>query len=520
MDGVVRIKAELDTKSFEKQIAEVEYELEQIDYELSHAKELKLDTTAIREYELRAEKLTNHLVRLREQQQKLNENGFKEFGKSMNAIIKKVGKWALAVFGIRSAYLAIRQAMSTLTEYDETLKADLQYIRFAIATALEPIIRVIVDLAYKLLGIINLISIKLFNYDLFSKATVNNFKKMNGEANKLKKTLAGFDEMNIIGDNSGASNLTPSMDMSKATKDVDNWLKKLKRNFQKNSVKIFGALFDKNVMNGILGEWDLFGQGIGETIIGIGKSFDGLFKQVKGIFRTLKGIFTGDINEISSGITEFLQGLSKTIFEGIPTMFRGLGDTLLGIIKGTLTGMYNLINTIFINPAKELLKPFVDWIDKNFVQKIKDRFNKLPDWAKTLIRGIVNQAIATINFLIDQINNILLPFRLVITAFGKIMGKDWNLQTISIPKVPYLAKGAIANQPGRGIPTFDGGARWAENGAEAYLPLTDEQIMSTLGQSIGKHVTINATIPVYAYNRQVDRQMRRIQAEDTFASNE
>ena len=66
MDGQVVIGAKLDTKSFEKQIKEVEYQLEQLDYELSHAKELKLDSRTIKEYELKAEKLTNQLTTLKQ----------------------------------------------------------------------------------------------------------------------------------------------------------------------------------------------------------------------------------------------------------------------------------------------------------------------------------------------------------------------------------------------------------------------------------------------------------------------
>lgn len=71
--------------------------------------------------------------------------------------------------------------------------------------------------------------------------------------------------------------------------------------------------------------------------------------------------------------------------------------------------------------------------------------------------------------------------------------------------------------PGRGVPYH--GAYIGERGAEAVVPLTDSQQMALLGETIGRYVTINATIPVYAYNRQVDRQIKRIQAEDNFAGN-
>ena len=84
-------------------------------------------------------------------------------------------------------------------------------------------------------------------------------------------------------------------------------------------------------------------------------------------------------------------------------------------------------------------------------------------------------------------------------------------------KLPKLAIGGIINNPGPGIPYH--GAVIGERGAEAVIPLTDSEQMALLGETIGRYVTINATIPVYAYNRQVDRQIQTIRAEDDFAFN-
>jgi len=82
---------------------------------------------------------------------------------------------------------------------------------------------------------------------------------------------------------------------------------------------------------------------------------------------------------------------------------------------------------------------------------------------------------------------------------------------------PRLASGGLVNYPGRGV--MYGGANIGERGAEAILPLTDSQQMSLLGQEIGKNINLTATIPVYAYNRQVAREVRKIELEDNFARN-
>lgn len=82
---------------------------------------------------------------------------------------------------------------------------------------------------------------------------------------------------------------------------------------------------------------------------------------------------------------------------------------------------------------------------------------------------------------------------------------------------PKLAIGGIVNRPGRGIDYR--GATIGEHGAEGVIPLTDSQQMALLGEAIGKYININATIPVYVGNRQIARELRKIDAEDEFARN-
>lgn len=49
--------------------------------------------------------------------------------------------------------------------------------------------------------------------------------------------------------------------------------------------------------------------------------------------------------------------------------------------------------------------------------------------------------------------------------------------------------------------------------------MTDTQAMAELGKEIGKWININATLPIYVGNRQIAREMRKIDAEDNFAYN-
>ena len=61
-------------------------------------------------------------------------------------------------------------------------------------------------------------------------------------------------------------------------------------------------------------------------------------------------------------------------------------------------------------------------------------------------------------------------------------------------KLPRLKAGGIINLPGRGIPVGGGTAIGGESGREGVIPLTDSQAMETLGEAIGRYITINANI--------------------------
>lgn len=106
----------------------------------------------------------------------------------------------------------------------------------------------------------------------------------------------------------------------------------------------------------------------------------------------------------------------------------------------------------------------------------------------------------------DIINNVIsLPINSISDALGLKF------------KIPYLATGGIINNPGAGVPL--GLARGGEAGAEGVIPLTDTQAMETLGATIGKYITINANITNTMNGRVISREIKRISANDDFASN-
>lgn len=481
MNGKIIIGTELDTKGFDRQIEDLEERLRVIDAQLNAPKTFGLDKTDIQELEIEAEKLTNRLVQLKKQQAEMNTQGLQKISKSISAITKKVGKWALAVFGVRSAYMFVRQAMSTLAQYDKQLATDIEFIRYAVATTLEPVIRFIVQLAYKLLTAINLIWERIFGVSLFSKNLASNFKKAKNQANGLKKTLAGFDEMNTVGSGGMGVNLSPSFDPTKADKGMQDWINKTINKLQNFANKIV-AIIPDGIKKGFSNLWQ------------------GLIDQIAGVVLVIQGIIQGNWQTVILGIKQFITGAGE-IFVGLVNVAKGVVDGIINIFKKIGSGIWNGL----VQGAKDAFNG------------IKSLYNQLPSWFKTLVKGIANTVITVVNSLTSAINIILTPLRAIILAIGKVSGKNWTLDTIKIPKIPKLAKGGIVNLPGKGVPI--GGALTGEQRAEGVIPLTDSQQMALLGEAIGKYITINATVVNSMNGRVLSREIQKIQNQSDFLMN-
>ena len=185
MDGTIVIGTELDTKKFDAQIADVERQLYEIDEMLSHRKEYELSDDDVIKYTAKVEILNNKLKDLIDKKKKFNNTNFSDTedtdietsNNNLGKIIKKVTKWGLAVFGVRSAYMGIRQAMGTISQYDSQLATDLQYIKYALAMTIKPIVEWLINGVFTLMKYINYIWNAWFGKPLFANAGVEQFTK-------------------------------------------------------------------------------------------------------------------------------------------------------------------------------------------------------------------------------------------------------------------------------------------------------------------------------------------------------
>lgn len=215
MDGEIVIGTKIDLAGLKKQLKQAEIEIERLEKAKTTTEQMsyyKGQEKDLKEINSELKKAINNYNKIDKQINKIATGNVKNLKNSLGDIVKSVTRWGLAIFGIRSAYSAVRSAMSTLSQYDETMASNIEYIRYVLANSLKPVVEYLINLAYKLLVYTNYILKSWSGIDLFAGATADSFAKAKDnlkgatkEAKELSKQLAGFDEMNILQENGSTS---------------------------------------------------------------------------------------------------------------------------------------------------------------------------------------------------------------------------------------------------------------------------------------------------------------------------
>ena len=563
-----------DLQGSEKVIANNEKIGETLDK--MYAKEVKLNnavdrtTLAYRQTKdnVSAYKAKAESINLQKQQAQVDQlkNGFNKMNTSVSSSIKHIGRLALGIISVASAYRLMSSASSTLGQYDEQYATNLEYIRYLIAQAIAPALKYVVNLASTLLSYLNYILKAWFGITLFSKNSAKNFmnaKNSTGgiskNTGKIKKDLqtTPFDEMNVLSDTSssgtsGGGAVAPSIDPSMLQGEVPDWLKWLADN--KDLILAVMA----GVGAGLLA-WKLGLEGI--KALGIGLLIGGILYAIESLIEYLNDPSWGNFGKIITGIGIALMGLGLIIGgpAGLPVIIAGAITAILGLIVSNWEQIKS-----FLQQGIDWLKGKIDWVHEMFGDEIGDLYDFIVDilqdtlnmfdglfsgikqifdgiikiikgvftgdwktaWEglKQITKGVfdslwaiakwpLNMIISGLNTLIRGANRIHFNVPDWVPGIG---GKQFGF---NIPQIPKLAKGTILNAPGRGVPVAGGTALAGEAGREAYLPLSDTQLLEELGSTIGKYITINANITNTMNGRVISRQLQQIKNDRDFAYN-
>lgn len=510
------------------------------------------------------------------------QNQINNIGKGIQNQISKIGKMAFAIIGIRTAWNAVRSAISIVSQYNSQVSADLEYMRYCIANALVPIVQSLIKLLYTALSYINAISTAWFGINLFSNSSAKNFKKMKDgasgtakSAKEIQKSLQGFDEMNILQDNSsstdgGAEVSAPSMDLSNMQGEIPTWLKWIIEN--KDLILSVMAGITAGLLAWKLGLGGIKALGIGVMVAGIVLAIQGLIaylndptfsnfgKVMQGIGIAILGlaIIIGNLPLAVIAAVVIIWGTIVKYWEQIKTFFQGgvdwlfsksdwirqmFGDTIGDMYDILVHGLQEILNW-FDNTFKGIKANFseiISFIKNVFAgnwqgawQNIKNIFSNIWEGMKSTVKTIfiligrmavnvgttVGATIsgvfkAVVNKVLRAIESVLNdPIRAVNALIGvinKVPGI--NLGYLSTFKLPRLAKGGVISQPTQAI--------IGEAGREAVVPLENnmewldilaDKLASKIGTSGGSYI-INLD------GRTIQRGQAKRRQELAFATN-
>ena len=256
------IDTELNTKKLDAQIVETERRLEDMQADLETLKQDKsfnAQSNDVLVLKKNIEKTTNSLIKLREEQNKLaiagasniqynassqllsglsikraglgsyakgiesedfefvaknvkdlkdafpglgeaGQEAGEKSGRGFEKGIQSLKRFALSLFGIRSAFSLVRRATSTYLSQHEDTANKINAIWVALGNALAPIIEAIANMVLKFIGYLNVFLQALgFDVDL-TKGMNKSTKAINGTTKAMKELnnqVASFDEMNV-----------------------------------------------------------------------------------------------------------------------------------------------------------------------------------------------------------------------------------------------------------------------------------------------------------------------------------
>ena len=440
----------------------------------------------------------------------------------MNKTLKSIAKWTVAVFGLRSAYNAVRRAASTLSSYNDTFASKLEYINVFMASALEPLLNRLVGLAITLLQYVDYIVAKWFGFNIISSANQKVLDKTAASTKEIKDNMAGWDDLTVLSDNDkGAGGIsTPTIEPLPDT-DAPSWLQWIVDhkdeilavfagvatalilwNLGFKGLKalgigaiIAGIVYSVKKLLDYLNEptWENFGgiiEGIGIAVIGVGIAFElwpvavaGAIILIVGIIMKywdkIKVFFKRELEKGQSYINKISDWLvDKLGWMAYP--FLWFINTAWGYISEGVDGMIEVFDDLFWG-IRDIIDGIIELFRGNFKQGLI-----------LIFKGILNIIIGVINTAITNINTILSPVRALIVAFGKVTGKRWTMSNIRIPRIPKLEHGAILRNPGPGVNI--GGAIAGEKGAEGIFPLENSRFIDSFADKIAGKVNTNQTI--------------------------
>ena len=305
---------------------------------------------------------------------------------------------------------------------------------------------------------------------------------ISGTSGAIKRTVAGFDQLNRLKAPSGSSSVAQiDKEVQKARENLQRFIQALKemdtepvvgpiRNFVTGLWDVTTSLWDAQTPLSGFSQlfWDAAGAlGITSDKVGgfmgilealtvpvstIGGGLSYLWEKVKDLglgwdttgtsagnaFTTMTQVWSSAGDWMQTNVSGPLQQVFSGLWNQVTSGSTKTGETMKGIWSGTASSMGSIFSQ--------------SW------EKVKKAFTSGGQVFSGMETGISNQFKSVVNGLIDGINSVVsTPFQGINNALQKVSQVEilgikpfrWLGWQISVPKIPHLAQGAVlpANKP-------------------------------------------------------------------------
>lgn len=447
--------------------------------------------------------------------------------RSLTRVLRQVFIIAVLYKAVRGLMDYVGSALKTNTEFSRSL----EIIKTNLAVAFQPIIRAVIPIITSLVKWLATATtyVAAFISAIFGKSYKDNFDAAQqiyqakdamdaygDAANKAKKSLMGFDEINTLQTPDNSAQAVPSLvmpDITEAENRVSGLLSILGGIGSKFSWvgQIFSDVWN-TIIRPILNHfknigsesilvvralWDKHGTGL---VDGASKYIDNLAKTwnllwtniLEPIIRPFLGensaLWDGSFSSLLAIAGDFVLGMAnralefynKFIFPIIQWLIVEFGPKVVQTFHNFMLVM-GLLRLFVDNAIKGVKRSFgglIDFIAGVFSGDwerawlgVKDIFGGIFDAFEPLVKKPLQAVIDAVNKMIDGLNK--LSFSIPSWVPGNLGGKSFGL---NIPSIPHLARGGIVDQP-----TL---AMIGERGKEAVVPLENTPLVEKLAAAV------------------------------------
>ena len=378
-------------------------------------------------------------------------NNIKGMGTGLKNGLGHVLKYAMALFSLRGIYSILSGCanawLSSQNAGAKQLSENINYMKYAMGSALAPVIQFVTNLVYQLMKAIQSVAYALTGVNIFAKASASSYTSMAGSAKKAKnetKQLAGIhDEINNVQSNdnssSGSSGSTsPSFDLS----GIDNQMSP----FAQKLFDFFRPLVDS---------WNKYGSTLVEQIKTTVGQVTSLISAVWGSFEKI--ITNGTVYKSLELILAIIGNIAEAFANA--WNYNGNGDAIVQSLANAFNNLLTAINNVvqsegfqnWLNDCSEKFKVISEKISEINWQPLIDALFSIGESIGTVALDVLSGLVDVFKWVaenpnvIEVLTGIAIAIKLISVAVGiwNTVQMVWNALMSPVTLTIMLIVGAI-----------------------------------------------------------------------------